>query len=101
MGFLSKVLDIALRAKIIATRDLTNNSVNIIFTEYDSVPNITIDIVTEAMRLYNIELRKFDVNSTEYKHLAIDRDEMVKNILRSLGTTDYTQTLLNKIKTEK
>lgn len=101
MGFLSKVFDIAQRAKIIATRDLTNNSVNIIFTEYDSVSNITIDIVTEAMRLYNIELRKFDANSTQYKHLVIDRNEMVKNILRSLGTTDYTQTLLNEIKTEK
>lgn len=101
MGFLSKVFDIAQHAKIIATRDLTNNSVNIIFTEYDSVSNITIDIVTEAMRLYNIELRKFDANSAQCKHLVIDRDEMVKNILRSLGTTDYTQTLLNKIKTEK
>ena len=101
MGFLSKFFDIAQHAKIIATRDLTNNSVNIIFTEYDSVPNITIDIVTEAMRLYNIELRKFDVNSIQYKHLALDRDEMVKNILRSLGTTDYTQPLLNEIKTEK
>ena len=97
MGFLGKLLDLAQHAKIIATRDLTNGSVNIVDIENDSVSEITVDVVREAIRRYNNELRKFDNTSAPYKHISIDKDEMVKLILGSLGDTAYVQTLLNEI----
>ena len=98
MGFFNKLLDIALRAKIIATRDLANGSVNIVNVENDSTPKITVDVVREAMRRYNIVLGALDSTSAEYKHYSIDKDEMVKSILGLLGDTKYVQTLLNEVK---
>lgn len=97
MGLFNTLLNIAQHAKIIATRDLTNGSVNIVDIENDSVSEITVDVVREAIRRYNNELRKFDSASAPYKHISIDKDEMVKLILRSLGDTAYVQTLLNEI----
>ena len=97
MGVLGKLLDLAQRVKIIATRDLTDGSVNIVNIENDSVSEITVGVVREAIRRYNNELRKFDNTSAPYKHLSIDKDEMVKLILGSLGDTAYVQTLLNEI----
>ena len=97
MGFFDKLLDLAQHAKIVATRDLTNGSVNIVDIENDSVSEITVDVVREAIRRYNNELRKFDSASAPYKHISIDKDEMVKLILRSLGDTKYVQMLLNEI----
>lgn len=91
------LLELLLRSKIIATRDLTNGSVNIVDIENDSVSEITVDVVREAIRRYNNELRKFDNASAPYKHISIDKDEMVKLILGSLGDTTYVQTLLNEI----
>lgn len=99
MGFLGKLLDFAQHAKIIATRDLTNYSVNIVDIENDSVSEITVDVVREAIRRYNAKLREFDSASAPYKHISIDKDEMVKLILGSLGDTDYVQSLLNEVKT--
>lgn len=99
MGFFNNLLNLAQHAKIIATRDLTNGSVNIVDIENDSVSEITVDVVREAIRLYNEELRKrkFDSASVQYKHISIDKDEMVKLILRSLGNTKYVQKLLNEM----
>ena len=99
MGFLGKLLDFAQHAKIIATRDLTNGSVNIVNVEGDSTPEITVDVVREAIRRYNLVLGELDSTSAEYKHYSIDKDEMVKLILGSLGDTDYVQSLLNEVKT--
>lgn len=99
MGLFNTLLNIAQHAKIIATRDLTNSSVNIVDIENDSVSEITVDVVREAIRRYNNELRKFDSASAPYKHISIDKDEMVKLILESLGDTDYVQSLLNEVKT--
>ena len=98
MGFFNKLLDIALRAKIIATRDLANGSVNIVNVEGDSTPEITVDVVREAIRRYNLVLGELDSTSAEYKHYSIDKDEMVKSILGSLGDTKYVQSLLNEVK---
>ena len=81
MGFFNNLLDLAQHAKIIATRDLTNGSVNIVDIENDSVSEITVDVVREAIRLYNEELGKFDSTSVQYRHVSIDKDEMVKLIL--------------------
>ena len=94
------LLELLLRSKIIATRDLTNGSVNIVNIENDSVSEITVDVVREAIRRYNNDLRKFDNTSASYKHISIDKDEMVKLILRSLGDTDYVQSLFQDIKAE-
>ena len=99
MGVLGKLLDLAQHAKIIATRDLTDGSVNIVNIENDSVSEITVGVVREAIRRYNNELGKFDNASAPYKHISIDKDEMVKLILESLGDTDYVQSLLNEVKT--
>ena len=98
MGFFNKFLDIALRAKIIATRNLANGSVNIVNVENDSTPKITVDVVREAIRRYNIVLGALDSASVEYKYYSIDKDEMIKAILGSLGDTEYVQTLLNEVK---
>ena len=98
MGFFNKLLDIALRAKIIATRNLANGSVNIVNVENDSTPEITVDVVREAIRRYNIVLGALDSASAEYKHYSIDKDEMIKSILRSFGDTKYVQSLLNEVK---
>ena len=98
MGFFNKFLDIALRAKIIATRNLADGSVNIVNVENDSTPKITVDVVREAIRRYNIVLGALDSASVEYKHYSIDKDEMTKAIVGSLGDTEYVQTLLNEVK---
>jgi hypothetical protein len=97
MGFLGNLLDLAQHAKIIATRDLTNGSVNIVDIENDSVSEITVDVVREGIRLFNEELEKFYTDSVPYKHVSIDKDEMVKLILKSLGDKKYVQKLLNEI----
>ncbi len=78
-----------MHSKIIATRDLANGSVNIVNVENDSTLEITVDVVREAIRRYNIVLGTFDSTSVEYKHYSIDKDEMVKLILGSLGDTKY------------
>lgn len=98
MGLFNTLLNIAQHAKIIATRDLTNGSVNIVNVENDSTPEITVDVVREAIRRYNIVLGALDSASAPYKHISIDKDEMVKAILGSLGDTEYVQTLLNEVK---
>lgn len=97
MGFFNNLLDLAQHAKIIATRDLTNGSVNIVDIENDSVSEITVDVVHEGIRLFNEELEKFYTDSVPYKHVSIDKDEMVKSILKSLGDKKYVQKLLNEI----
>ena len=98
MGFFNKLLDIAVSAKIIATRNLANGSVNIVNVENDSIPEITVDVVREAIRRYNIVLGALNSTSAEYKHYSIDKDEMIKSILRSFGDTEYVQSLLNEVK---
>jgi len=94
------LFEILLRSKTIATRDLTNKSVNIVDIEGDSVSEITVDIVREAIKRYNIELEKYDNTSASYKHISIDKDEMVKKILRSLGDMNYVHALLQEIKVD-
>ena len=94
------LFEILLRSKTIATRDLTNKSVNIVDIEGDSVSEITVDIVREAIKRYNIELEKYDDISASYKHISIDKDEMVKKILRSLGDMNYVHALLQEIKVD-
>ena len=39
----------------------------------------------EAIRFFNEELEKFYSDSVQYKHVSIDKDEMVKLIIKSLG----------------
>lgn len=97
MRFLNILLDLVMHVKPIATRDLTNGSVHIVVTEDDNVSEITVDVVREAIRRYNEVLGMFDSTSIQYKHFSLDKDEMVKSILRSLGDTKYVQKLLNDI----
>ena len=54
-------------------------------------------IVREAIRLFNEELEKFYSDSVPYKHVSIDKDEIVKSIIKSLGNKKYVQKLLNEI----
>lgn len=42
-------------------------------------------IVREAIRLFNEELEKFYSDSVPYKHVSIDKDEIVKSIIKTLG----------------
>ena len=50
-----------------------------------------------SYKAFNEELEKFYSDSVQYKHVSIDKNEMVKSIIKSLGDKKYVQKLLNEI----
>lgn len=105
MGFLSKVneaLDKMSQVQFIVSKNKTNGSVNFNLNEGYTASEITVDVVKEAMRRFGLALDRYAKISAilPYKHCRLDKDEMCKQIIKSLGDMKYVQSLIDEIKAE-